>query len=90
MKTRAKIHVSFLAVTAFWCLVVGGFVCVRFGAWRVLSHGFFRSSPIGVVLVAMVREPHICGGLDFMPVTFVVEELRTNTVGEIASQISFT
>ena len=81
MKTKLKtIIVTFVATTVFWCLVVAGFF------W----FGSEQSSGVSLIedahrrgFVAMMRAANV----ESQPVTFVVEELRTNATSAAASPV---
>jgi len=81
VKTKLKIIIiTFLATTAFWCLVIVG----------VFSLGSSQNSGVGVVQDAQQRG--FVGMMsilnpDSQPVTFTVEELRTNVTRADTSQV---
>jgi len=81
MKTKRKIIiVTFVVTTVFWCLVVVGFF------WFASE----QSSD-----VSLIEDAHRRGFVGIMraanqesrPVTYVVEELRTNATSAAASQV---
>jgi hypothetical protein len=81
MKTKLKIIlVTFVATTVFWCLVAVGFF------WFASE----QSSGVSFIedahrrgFVAMMR----AANSESQPVTFVVEELRTNAMSAAASHV---
>jgi flagellar basal body-associated protein FliL len=81
MKTKLKIIiVSSLATTVFWCLVVV-VALVWFGSEQTSGVSLIEDARKRG-FVAMMRAANV----ESQPVTFVVEELRTNATGAAASQ----
>jgi hypothetical protein len=80
MKTKLKIIiVTFVATTVFWCLVVVGLFWL--GSEQSSGVSFIEDAR-GRGFVAMMR----AANEESQPVTFVVEELRTNATGAAASK----
>ena len=81
MKTKLKIViVTFIATTVFWCLVAVGlfwFASERGSGVNFIEDAHRRG------FVAMLRAANV----ESQPVTFVVEELRTNAASAAASQV---